>query len=126
MGRRRTPVQVRVQSGPLRSPHRRRRCGNLHRAGATDTPFAYTASDLRRSRRWFLMWDARSAQGDDIASDEPGGFGGKVGDDVGHVVRSGDVEVGGTCRYAVTHLAGYPAGVCDALNHHIRGNPETG
>ena len=55
-GRARTPVQVRVQSGPLSSPRRRRLCGNLHRAGATDTPFAYTASDLRRSRRWLVKW----------------------------------------------------------------------
>ena len=62
MGRRRTPVQVRVQSGPLRSPRRRRLCGNLHRAGATDTPVAYTASDLRRSRKWFGLRDSHTGR----------------------------------------------------------------
>lgn len=72
------------------------------------------------------LWDPRSAQGNDIASDEPGGFGGKVGDDVGHLVGSGDVEMGGTCRYAVTNLVCYPAGVCDGWMHHIRRNPEIG
>jgi hypothetical protein len=30
---------ARLQSGPPRSPRRRRLCGNLHRAGATDTPW---------------------------------------------------------------------------------------
>jgi hypothetical protein len=50
-------------------------------------------------------------EADDVGRDEPGVIGGKPGDDLGDIVRGGDMDVVGAFAYERADFVGDPAGV---------------